>query len=212
MDSSAEKLETMDDGELFFREHRKYEIHDGKIYYMAGAATGHGDAVMNISTLFKNFLKGKKCRVFNESVNVTLKRNFRKFLPDVKIVCDPGKIKKDGIYGAPDLIVEVLSPSTQENDRGYKFKLYEQNGVKEYWIVDINSKNVEVYLLKDDRFELDKIYHHYTDEEIKEVEETVIETDDIIAQREQIKIKTMKTSLFGDDFIINTADIFENID
>ena len=141
-----------------------------------------------------------------------LKRNFRQFMPDVKIVCDPDKIKKDGIHGAPDLIVEVLSPTTQTNDKGYKFKLYEQNGVKEYWIVDINGKNIEVYLLKDNQFELDNVYHHYSDEEIKEIEGFESESDELKAEKELIKIKTMKTSLFGDELIINIADIFENID
>ncbi|MCL2774734.1 MAG: Uma2 family endonuclease [Oscillospiraceae bacterium] len=198
--------------DLLFKEPRRYEIHEGKIYYMAGAPTGHGDVILNLTTLFKNFLKGRKWRVFNENVNVTFKRNFREYMPDVKIVCDPNKIKKDGIHGAPDLIVEVLSPNTQKNDRGYKFDLYEQNGVKEYWIVDIGNKNVEVYLLKDNKFELDNIYHHFSDEDIKEIEEFEIENDEVKAEKEMIKVKTMKTSLFGDDLIINIADVFENID
>ena len=148
-------------------ENRRYEIHDGKIYYMAGTSTSHSEVTGNILTLFKNFLKGKKCRVFNESANVFFKMNFREYLPDVKIVCDPKIIRNDGIHGAPDLIVEVLSPSTQSNDRGFKFKIYEYYGVKEYWLVDIYSKNVEVYLLKDGKFELDNIYHHYSEEDIK---------------------------------------------
>ena len=198
--------------ELTLGENRGYEIHDGKIYYMADASTGHSEVSGNILAIFKNFLKGKKCRVFNNEVNVMFKRNFRQFLPDVKIVCDSDKIKKDGIYGAPDLVVEVLSPNTQQNDRGYKFKVYEQNGVKEYWLVDVNNKNIEVYLLKgDDKFELDNIYHRYSDEEIQEIEECEIETDDIKADKELIKIKTMKTSVFGDELIIAITDVFENV-
>ena len=201
----------IDDNELLFKETRRYEIREGKIYYMSGALTGHGDATGNIFNLFKTFLKGKKCRVFGENVNVTLKKNFRRLLPDIKIVCDPDKIKKDGIHGAPDLIVEVISLSTAQIDRGYKFDLYAQNGVKEYWIVDINNKNVEIYLLKDGKFVLDIIYHDYSDEEIKEVEESTSTDEDTLSEKERIKIKTMKTSLFGDDFIINIADVFENI-
>ena len=77
--------------------------------------------------------------------------------------------------------------------------------------MDINNKNVEVYLLKENKFELDNIYHHYSDEEVKEIEESEIETDEVKAEKELIKIKTMKTSLFGDDLIINIADVFENI-
>jgi len=197
--------------ELTLGENRGYEIHDGKIYYMADASTGHSEVSGNILAIFKNFLKGKKCRVFNNEVNVMFKRNFRQYMPDVKIVCDQSKIKKDGIYGAPDLVVEVMSKSTEKNDRGYKFNVYEQSGVKEYWLVDLNSKNIEVYLLDDGKFALDNIYHHYSDEEIEEIEEYAIETDDVKAEKEQMKIKTMKTSVFGDELIIAIADVFENV-
>jgi len=198
------------DMELQLSENRRYEIHDGKIYYMAGTTTGHNYISINIQTIFKNFLKGKKCKVFGENVNIIFKSNFRQYMPDVKIVCDPNKIKDNAIHGAPDLIVEILSPRTKKNDRGYKFKVYELYGVKEYWIVDIDGKNIEAYILKDDgRFELDDVYHHYSDEEIKKIEEYEIETEETIAEKELIKIKTMKTSIFGDDLIIEIADVFE---
>ena len=190
----------------------KYEVHEGKIFYMAGASTGHGNASGNIFNIFKNFLKGKKCQVFGEGMNVIFKNNFRQFMPDVKIVCDKNKIKNDGIHGAPDLVVEILSPRTKKNDRGYKLKVYELYGVKEYWIVDIISKNVEVYLLKENRLELDDIYHYYSDEEIKEIEGYESETAEIKAERELMKIKTMQTSLFGEELIITIADVFENIE
>ena len=199
--------------DLSFSENRRYEIHDGKIYYMAGASTGHNYVSENITTIFKNFLKGKKCKVFGENVNVTLKRNFRQFMPDVKIVCDPNKIKDDAIHGAPDLIVEILSPRTKKNDKGYKFKVYELYGVKEYWLVDVKNKDIEVYLLKEDKkFELDGIYHCYSDEEIKKIESYGTETEEVKAEKELIKIKTMNTSIFGDELIISIADIFVNID
>ena len=69
-------------------------------------------------------------------------------IPDVMIVCNSDIIKDNAIYGAPDLIVEVLSPGTEKRDRGYKKDLYERCGVREYWIVDPVSLTVEVYLLK----------------------------------------------------------------
>lgn len=199
--------------ELPFSEPVRSEIHEGKIYYMAGTSTDHNFASTNILAIFKTFLKGKKCQVFGENVDVTFKRNFRRFMPDVKIVCDPDKIKKDGIYGAPDLIVEVISKSTAKNDKDYKFKIYELYGVKEYWIIDINNKSIEVYFLKENKFELDNIYYHFSDEEIKEIEEAEEEyaTADIKAEKELIKIKSFKTSVFGDDLIISIADVFENI-
>ena len=117
-------------------ESRRYEIHDGKIYFMAGTSMGHNEITGNVFNIFKNYLKGKKCRVYGENANVIFKKGFRRFMPDIKIVCDPKKIKKDGIYGAPVLILEVLSPSTAATDKGYKKKLYEKHGVAEYWLAE----------------------------------------------------------------------------
>ena len=209
-------IESMERANFIFSEPRKYEIHDGKIYYMAGTSTGHGDVSGNIFNIFRNFLKGKKCRVFNNEVNVTFKKHFRRFLPDVKIVCDPSKIKGNGIHGAPDLVVEVLSPRTKNNDKGYKFRIYEHYGVKEYWLVDISNKTIEVYLLNEEsRLEYDNTYQYYSEEEIKEIEENdeiEILSEGEISEKELVKIKTFTTSIFGDDLHISIGDVFENID
>lgn len=64
------------------------------------------------------------------------------------VVCNKDIIKKDGVHGVPDLIVEVISPSTAKKDKGYKKDLYETCGVKEYWLVDTDNRSIEVYLLK----------------------------------------------------------------
>ena len=80
-------------------------------------------------------------------------------IPDVSVVCDKNIIKKNGIYGAPDLIVEVLSPSTLKYDWNYKFNLYEAAGVREYWIVDPKAKIVNIFLLQPDgKYDLGTMY------------------------------------------------------
>jgi len=186
-----------------FREKRRTEIHDGKIYYMAGTSTSHGAIVINLSIIFGNYLKGKKCRLFDSNINVVFKKNFRRFMPDIKIVCDPDKIKKDGIYGAPDLIVEVLSPGTDTVDLGYKKDVYEENGVKEYWIISPEAKSIVVYLLKDGKYVLDNVYRYLEDYESAY---EYLEDD----ERANIKFE-FKTSLY-DDLVINVEDVFENVD
>ena len=79
------------------------------------------------------------------------------------IVCDRSIIKQDGVYGAPDLIVEILSPSTAKRDKSEKKDLYEKHGIKEYWIVDTANRSIEVYLLKDGQYKLDNVYSIYPD-------------------------------------------------
>ena len=104
-----------------------------------------------------NYLKGKKCKVYAAPFAVRL---FEKngdssedvdtmVEPDISVVCDPGKIDKYGCKGAPDMVAEILSPSTRRHDRFIKFSLYQQAGVREYWIVHPEEKSVQVLLLED---------------------------------------------------------------
>ena len=69
--------------------------------------------------------------------------------PDISIVCDPDKLDEIGCKGAPDLVMEILSPSTARQDRFVKFRLYQRAGVREYWIIDPDGKTVQVYHLED---------------------------------------------------------------
>ena len=113
------------------------------------------------------------------------------------VVCDREKIKKDGVYGAPDLVVEVLSPSTAKNDKWLKKNAYEANGVPEYWIVDPVGRSIEVYLLMDGHYVLSNIYFFHTPVELAEM------TD---AERSTLEVE-FKCHLY-DDLIIRLEDIF----
>ena len=72
--------------------------------------------------------------------------------PDITVVCDPSKLDNTGCKGAPDLVMEILSPSTQRHDKLTKFNLYQRAGVREYWIVDADSKSVQVFVLENDHY------------------------------------------------------------
>ena len=176
-----------------------YEVINGQIYMMSRPNTNHMKVEGNIFFAFKSYLKGKKCVPFNETDVFFDDDN--NFIPDVMIVCNPDIIKHKGIFGTPDLVVEILSPSTALNDKMSKFFAYERYGVKEYWIVSPREKSVEVYLLKDGRLERDGFYQFYTEEEYNDL----TEKQKAVAKRE------IKVSLY-DDLYVTLDDIFESIE
>jgi Uma2 family endonuclease len=122
------------------------------------------------------------------------------FVPDMMVVCEREKIKYDGVYGAPDLVVEVLSPSTAKRDKGYKKDVYEKCGVREYWLVEPVGKSIEVYLLKDGDYVLDEVYTVYPEAHLESMSEE---------DRAAIPTK-FKCSLY-DDFEITLTDVFSGL-
>ena len=147
---------------------RREELINGKVVMMSPPSTGHVSISGNIYYSFKKHLKGSKCRPFVDGVSVHLTGKDR-FVPDMTIVCDPGKIKRTHIDGAPDLVVEILSPSTAKYDRGYKKDVYESCGVPEYWIVDPVNRSIEIYTLAEGRYVVDGFYTLCDPEELAEM-------------------------------------------
>lgn len=143
------------------------EVVDGKIISMNFSPSKKHQVVLGqLHRLFGNYFEGKSCEViiapfdvylFADQEGVTPETN-NWVEPDLFVVCDETKFGDSGYYGAPDLVIEVLSPSNPENDKIYKLNKYEQAGVKEYWIVDPNYRIVEVYLQTDQRLALDRAY------------------------------------------------------
>lgn len=184
----------------------KTELIDGKIFMMSPRPrVEHATVCTNIASEFRSYLKGKTCRAFCDGVDVFLDENNR-FVPDTMIVCNPNIIKHDGIHGAPDLVVEVLSKTTAKNDRSKKKYTYAKYGVKEYWIVDVWSKSVEVYYNQDSWFILDNIYYYLTDEEI--AENNNMSDNDIDKIKEYTDF--IKVSIC-DNLIVKLKDIFEYV-
>jgi Uma2 family endonuclease len=134
---------TWDDGE-------RWEIIEGIPYNMSPAPRRtHQDVSMNLSGLLKNALRGKKCIPYAAPTDVIL-NDENVVQPDVFVVCDPNKLTEKGIFGAPDVIFEILSPSSTQKDRWIKKRLYERFGVKEYIIIDIDAQYAECFLLQED--------------------------------------------------------------
>lgn len=181
---------------LAYQEERREELIGGKVVMMSPASTNHTFVSGNIYYLFAHYLKGKKCTPIPDGSTVYLTDEDH-FVPDMMVVCDPDKIKNDGIHGAPDLVVEVLSPSTARNDKTRKKDVYARCGVQEYWLVSPGDKTVEVYHADGTGFVLHNIYALRPDWELakmSEVERAAVETH-------------FKCSLF-DDLDIPLEDIF----
>ncbi|MFT6338391.1 MAG: Uma2 family endonuclease [Halioglobus sp.] len=136
------------------------EIIKGKIFKMSPAPSSlHQIISRNISGLLYNRLKGQKCQFFSAPFDVILpvegkdfEQSDRVIQPDVCVICDPEKIRKRGCFGAPDWIIEILSPHTAKKDLQDKFSLYEESGVNEYWIVEPKNSTVEVFVLKNGKY------------------------------------------------------------
>lgn len=182
-------------GNLAYQEEPREELLHGKIYMMSSPSVNHNRVAFHIATAFQARLKGKTCEAFADGTDVYLTDNDR-VIPDVMIICNQDIIKNDGIHGAPDLVVEVLSPGTSKNDRGYKKELYEKSGVKEYWIVDVKLRSVESYLLTDGRYRLGGVYQ--------------LPTNDMTDKEKEACTSTIPASLFS-DFCIPLDEIFYNL-
>ncbi len=186
-------------GTLVRREERREELIGGKRVAMSPASAGHAYVSDNILRIFKNYLKGKTCIPFGHSLLVHLSEE-DKFVPDVMVVCEREKIKPNGVHGAPDLVVEVLSPSTAKNDRTYKKEVYERYGVPEYWLVSPSDKFIEVYRQVDGAYVLHDMYTFYPDWMLEDMSEA----------EQKARVTEFKCHLY-DDLIIRLDDIFGDL-
>ena len=119
-----------------WRDDERWELIDGVAYAMSPAPSiKHQDVVLRLSIRIEQPLRGRPCRPFIAPTDVKLSES-DVVQPDILVVCDPGRITPSHIEGAPDLIVEVLSPGTSAKDLRDKKALYERAGVREYLVVD----------------------------------------------------------------------------
>lgn len=185
---------------LAYREGIREELIQGQVVAMSPRpAFNHNQISSNIYRIFANNLAKRKCTAISDGTDLYLDEDDQ-FIPDMMIVCDRSKIRWNGVHGAPDLVVEVLSPSTAKNDRRHKKEVYERHGVKEYWLADPANRTVEQYLLEDGVLALHAVYVSYPDyklEAMKEDERAALPTQ-------------FKCSLY-DDFDIKIEEIFEGL-
>jgi Uma2 family endonuclease len=142
---------------LEWDESLRAEIIEGEFYQMAPPDTIHQEIIGELFVHLYTFLKGKTCHAYVAPFGVRLfpKSDFSDdtFVePDIVVVCDKSKIDKRGCNGAPDMVVEILSPSTAKRDKKTKFQLYQKAGVREYWVVDSENRVLEVHLLRDGNY------------------------------------------------------------
>lgn len=145
---------------LTWPEDMRYELIDGDAYLMSPAPDlAHQDVAGEIYFQAMQALRNKTCRPFIAPVDVRLPKHDEAdelidtvVQPDVIVVCDAGKLDRRGVRGAPDWIVEVLSPSTASHDQIKKLKLYEFHGVREYWLVHPIDRIVTIYRLLDNEY------------------------------------------------------------
>ncbi len=144
----------------------RYELIDGEAFLMAPAPLiEHQEVAGEVFRQLANQLDGKPCRPYIAPVDVRLPRADEAdaaidtvVQPDVLVVCDQAKIDRRGVRGAPDWLLEVLSPSTAAHDQIAKRRTYERAGVREYWLVHPGDRTLTVYVLENGQYGRPEIY------------------------------------------------------
>ncbi len=138
----------------------RWEIIDGEAIAMSPApGRRHQQLSGELFRQFANYLKGKPCKVFaapfdvrlSERTGLTDEKINTVVQPDIIVVCDNNKLDERGCNASPDLIIEIVSPSTSKNDLTIKFDLYQRHGVREYWVIHPAEQTLLVYKLEEDR-------------------------------------------------------------
>jgi len=180
----------------------RYEIIEGEKIMSPSPTWEHNLVTSSLVAIFINYCRKYDCgNVFGDNMDIHLPDEKNIFKPDVSVFLDRNIFKHGkNVHGVPNLVVEILSPSTAKRDFSVKKDAYERNGVKEYWIVNHVDKSVQVYHLINKKYELDHVYHVYTTDELAQLK------DD---ERAKIRYK-IKVSIF-DDLTVDVGDIFYNV-
>jgi Uma2 family endonuclease len=168
----------------------RYELIDGDAYLMAPAPDlAHQDVVGEIYVQARLALKGKPCRAFVAPVDVRLPKQDEAdecidtvVQPDILVVCDPDKLDRHGVRGAPDWVVEVLSPSTAGHDQIKKRQLYECHGVREYWMIHPIDQLLTVYRLIDGEYGKPELSELRGETAVSVLPDIIIQWDDLAAR------------------------------
>ena len=166
MDNLAKKIKKYTYADIIKKDDNShYEIIDGNLFVMESPSIRHQLLAGELNRQFLNYFFDKRCKVFCAPTDVVISKKKKineiktVVIPDLFVVCDLNKIETNYVKGAPDFILEILSPSTTTKDTFHKFNLYGKIGVREYWIVNPKEKVVLPYRLNDKKvFELEKIY------------------------------------------------------
>lgn len=133
----------------------RVELINGKLFRMCPASSSlHQEISGNIFSVFHRYLKGKSCKVYYAPFDVRFPKDskadkdiYTVLQPDISVICNPVKIDKRGCIGAPDLVIEILSPGNNKKELLNKYNVYEEYGVKEYWIISPEEKTLLKYTM-----------------------------------------------------------------
>jgi Uma2 family endonuclease len=158
---------------LSWRFKERVELFWGYISKMSPAPNfKHQEISSNLHGIFWNFLQKKPCKVIAAPFDVylpALKGDGQTVVqPDLCVICDTSKIQKQGCVGAPDLVVEILSLGNSRKEVTKKFQIYEQAGVKEYWVVFPYEQIIQVYILQENKFQLQPLLDNSIKSEVLE--------------------------------------------
>lgn len=176
---------------LEWPEEERWELIEGVAYNMTPSPSRrHQKISMALANAIYQYLKGKNCEVYHAPFDVRLPEGDEEedeiktvVQPDIVVICDPSKLDEKGCKGSPDLIMEILSPSTASMDYITKLNLYEKNRVFEYWVIHPVDKIVMVYRL---------------------IESGKYGRAEVYSEEDQVKVR-----LF-DDFVIDLKEIFKD--
>ena len=132
----------------------RVELIKGKIFKMCAPSPHHQQISVHLASLIFNFLKGKPCKIYTAPFDVRFpkeskadKEIYTVLQPDICVICNLSKIDNRGCIGAPDIVVEILSPGNNKTELLNKYSIYEEFGVKEYWIISPSEKTFLKYTL-----------------------------------------------------------------
>ena len=142
---------------MTWRFEQAVELIKGKIFILSPApASRHQSILTGLAAEILPHFKMRPCKVFMAPFEVRLVKGrkedkdiFTVVQPDICIICDENKIDERGCLGSPDMIIEILSPATAKKDYNEKFNLYQENGVREYWVVNPDANVIDSYILDD---------------------------------------------------------------
>ena len=143
-------------------EGERFELINGEAFAMSGPNIKHQEILGELFSQFHAYLRSKPCKVYPAPCDVRLfyeedDSDDTVVQPDILVVCDKGKLGPEACRGAPDLVIEILSPSNSAIEMERKLKLYQYSGVREYWVVDPEHKGLTVYIFQKDTIGV-KIY------------------------------------------------------
>jgi len=140
----------------------RLEYFNGEVIYLPSPSVDHQRVLLNMGAELRDYFKGKPCEAFISPLDLWLINKEKalnvKVQPDLMVICDKAGLRENSYYGAPALIVEVISSSNENHDRVKKYITYMEFGIKEYWIINPKLKTVEVYTLEKDEYKQVAIY------------------------------------------------------